>query len=97
MTDALTEAAVFELLSLVCRVDSDGALRYYDTQGLLHRVHGPAVKYEDGSSAWFQNGQLHRLDGPAIAYADGGKSWYINGKSLTEAAWQKAVASMGNV
>ena len=97
MTEAMTEEAVFELLSLVCRVDGDGALRYYDASGLLHRVHGPAVKYVDGSLAWFRNGQLHRLDGPAIAYADGFRAWYIKGKSLTEAAWQKAVASMENV
>ena len=120
MTDTMTEAAVFELLSLECRVGSDGSVRYHNTLGQVHRVYGPAFEHPDGSrewwqtgqrhrldgpaiecsggyQAWYQNGQLHRLDGPAIKHSDGDHVWYINGKKLTEAEWQKAVASMGNV
>lgn len=62
----MTEAVLFELLSLDCRVDADGSVRYYNAQGQLHREYGPAIKYADGTLVWYQNGQLHRPDGPAI-------------------------------
>ena len=80
MTKAITELALFELLSLECRIAADYSVRYYNALGKLHRVHGPAIEYTDGSRAWFQNGQLHRLDGPAIEYPDGHRAWYKNGQ-----------------
>ena len=97
MTDTMTEDALFELLSLGCRVDAIGTVRYYNSLGRLHREHGPAVEHTSGKHEWWQNGLLHRLDGPAVELVDGSCKWYINGKALTEAAWQKAVASMENV
>ena len=93
----MTEEALFELLSLECRVDAMGTLRYYTAQGQLHRAHGPAIEHSDGYRVWYQNDWLHRLDGPAVEYDDGYRAWYINGKSLTEAEWQYAVASMERV
>lgn len=90
----LTEAALFELLTLECRVDTAGTLRYCNAQGQTHRVHGPAVVYADGYRAWYQNGQRHRLDGPAVKRPDGSKSWYINDQRLSETEWQRQVASM---
>ena len=93
----MTEESLFELLSLECRTGRNGTVYYHNVQGYLHRVHGPAVKYADGTHAWYQNGQMHRLDGPAIEYPDGDRSWYINGIVLTEAAWQQAVASVETV
>ena len=80
MTDTMTEDALFELLSLGCRVDAIGTVRYYNSVGRLHRVHGPAVTYEDGTHVWYQNGQLHRDGGPAVEYDDGEQVWYNNGK-----------------
>ena len=80
MTDSLTEAALFELLSLECGVDADGSVYYYNAQGQLHRVHGPAVERLNGYRAWYQIGQLHRLDGPAIVNADGYRAWWQNGR-----------------
>jgi hypothetical protein len=84
MTEALTETltadASFELLSLECRVDTDGAVRYYTAQGQLHRVYGPAVIYVDGHCSWYQNGQRHREGGPAVIYADGTRTWYHKGQ-----------------
>ena len=80
MSGPLTEEALFELLSLECRVDSDGTVRYYNTQGKIHRVHGPAIEYSDGGRAWCQNGQRHRVDGPAVEYSDGGREWRQNGQ-----------------
>ena len=94
MTDPLTEAALFELLTLERRVNSYGNTTYHNSNGQLHRVHGPAVVYTDGYRAWYQNGQRHRLDGPAIERPDGSKSWYINDQRLSEAERQRQVASM---
>ena len=90
----MTEAALFELLSLECRVGPYGATTYRNRDGHLHRVHGPAFTRLDGYCSWWQNGLLHRLDGPAIEYGDGSSEWYINGNQLTEAEWQQRVASM---
>ena len=80
MTEAMSEDAVFELLTLGCRVDSDGTLCYYNAQGQLHRVHGPAVIYPGGDREWLQNGRMHRLDGPAAEYTDGYRAWYHKGQ-----------------
>lgn len=73
MTDVL-----FELLTLDCRVDGLGSLRYYNALGQLHREYGPAVLYASGCRAWYQNDLLHSLDGPAVEYADGSREWYQN-------------------
>ena len=93
----MTEPALFELLTLDCRVDEYGTVCYCNTLGKLHRVHGPAVIYSDGGRAWCQNGLLHRLDGPVIVWADGRRDWYINGKELAQAEWLRQVASMETV
>ena len=113
MTDAMTEEALFELLSLDCRVDSEGTLLYCNALGQLHRIHGPAIICTDGYRAWYHNGQLYRADGPAIEYSTAAplgsktgnctdwvalqRAWHINGKALTEAEWQQQVASMEDV
>ena len=76
----MTEAALFELLSQECRVDSDGAVYYYNAHGQLHRVYGPAVERPNGYRAWFQNDRLHRLDGPAFEHPDGHRAWFRNGQ-----------------
>jgi hypothetical protein len=63
----------------------DGRIEYLNEMGLLHREDGPAVKYLDGTEAWYQNGKLHRDDGPAITVADGrGISF-----PLDDARWHK--------
>ena len=80
MTEAMSEAALFELLSLECHVDSDGTVHYYNTLGQLHREYSPAIEYSDGGREWWQNNLLHRLDGPAVVYSDGDRTWYQNGQ-----------------
>jgi hypothetical protein len=97
MTDAMTEPALFELLTLECRVDSYGTVHFYNALGQRHRVYGPAIEYIDGDRVWYQNGQRHRLDGPAVECPDGYRAWYINGKELTKAKWRQAVSSMERV
>ena len=80
MSEPMTAAALFELLSLECRVDSNGSVRYYNSLGKIHREYGPALKYVDGAQVWYQNGKLHRLDGPAFARPDGYCAWWQNGQ-----------------
>ena len=91
------EAALFELLTLDCKVDAKGTAHYYNALGQLHREYGPAVKYVDGTLVWFQHGLLHRLDGPAVEWPDGTHRWYIDDNELTQAQWQQAVVSMESV
>lgn len=79
LTETLTELALFELLSLECRVGTDGTVHYFNALGQRHRVYGPAVEYSNGACAWHQNGRLHRLDGPAIERPDGYRAWYQDG------------------
>ena len=76
----MTEAALFEALALECRADEYDTVRYFNAQGQLHRVYGPAIEHPDGSKSWYQNGQLHRLDGPAVVYSDGSREWFQNGQ-----------------
>ena len=80
MAVTLAKEALIELLGLERRVDSDGAAHYYNAQGQLHRVYGPAIEDEDGTKFWLQNGQLHRLDAPAIEWPDGSREWWQNGQ-----------------
>ena len=94
MTEAMSEDAVFEALTLECHVDEYGTVRYYNALGQLHREYGPAVERFNGYRGWYQNGQLHRLDGPAIERPDGGCDWFIDGNALSEAEWRRAVRRM---
>ena len=80
LTNSLTEAALFELLSLEYSVHSDGSVRYHNALGQMHREYGPAVDRPDGYRAWCQNGLLHRVEGPAIESPDGYRAWWQNGK-----------------
>jgi hypothetical protein len=61
-------------------VDEYGTKRWFNENGKLHRLDGPAVESANGSKEWYQNGERHRLDGPAYEYADGDKFWYQNGE-----------------
>ena len=70
----MTDAALFELLSLECRVDPYGAISYHNRDGQLHRVYGPAIEYTSGSREWCQNDT-----GPAIYWPDGYRAWCQNG------------------
>ena len=76
--------ALAEELTLRTEVSELGAIRYYNENNEIHRVHGPAIIYPNGDGSWFQNGKRHRLDGPALTWPDGTKFWYINGVHCTE-------------
>jgi hypothetical protein len=49
----------------------------YLKDGVLHRIDGPAVIYQD-YQAWYQKGKLHRIDGPAIK-SKTIEEWHVDG------------------
>ena len=86
----MSEQAVFDALRYRIEVDKHGCRRYYNADGQLHRMEGPAVEWE-GCRRWYQHGQLHRTDGPAIEWNDGDKWWFINGERLSKAKFNQEV------
>ena len=78
-----------ELLTLVLTVNEFGTRIYSNSQGLRHRVHGPAIEYANGAKYWYLNDRLHRTDGPAMELANGAKYWYLDGQQLTEAEFNE--------
>ena len=58
----------------------NGFQQWRNSDGLLHRLDGPAVIRPNGSQEWRQDGRLHRLDGPAVIQADGRQEWWQDGK-----------------
>ena len=65
-------------------IDEDGNKFWYNEQGKLHRVDGPAIKWWNGDKAWWSHGKLHREDGPAVEWCNGDKEWSLNDKEYTE-------------
>lgn len=78
----MSEANLAELLILRKEVDMIGTTFYYNNNDEIHRIHGPAVIWNDGSMYWFRDGLLHREDGPAYISADGRKEWWLNDKFI---------------
>jgi hypothetical protein len=72
------------MITYTVKVNDSGTVRWYNEDGLLHRLDGPAVERANGHKSWYQNGNLHRLDGPAVCGSHGGKQWYIGGVEYTE-------------
>jgi hypothetical protein len=62
-----------------CETDEYGNKCWYNDNGELHRIDGPAVEWGNGNRYWYFNNKLHRTNGPAIEWSDGGKSWCVNG------------------
>ena len=60
-------------------IGSKGTKRWFNLEGQLDRLDGPAVEWADGYKAWYKDDLLHRLDGPAVEYADGTNIWYKDG------------------
>ena len=62
------------------KVDDDGKQEIWtNSQGNLHREHGPARILPSGRKEWWRNGNLHRDSGPAIYDDAGYKSWFVDG------------------
>jgi hypothetical protein len=65
-----------------CKIDSNGAKRWRNKEGKLHRLDGPAFEWTSDFKQWWVNGKRHRLDGPAVEYASDLKKWWVNDKNL---------------
>lgn len=50
--------------------------------GVLHRVDGPAIEWNNGAIEWWLNGNRHREDGPALVY-----SYIENDQLVTIREW----------
>jgi len=75
-------------------VAGNGTKRWFNADGLLHRLDGSAIEYADGDKIWYQNGRVHRLDGPAVECAHFGKFWFIEGEEYTEEQFLAKIESM---
>lgn len=53
---------------------------YRDESGELHRIGGPAIRYDNGDALWYHHGIIHRTDGPATTYGNGDRVWYRRGR-----------------
>ena len=89
-----SDNALAELLTLNCRIGQFGETIYTNSEGQLHRVHGPALIFSNGDAWWYQNGQLHREDGPAVIYANGQQRWFLNWKELSQYVFDERVKSL---
>ena len=56
-----------------------GQERWCLSNGMLHRIDGPALTHKNGARQWINYGLFHRLDGPAWEGADGNVVWWVNG------------------
>lgn len=65
------------------RIGKDGAKRYYNSEGKLHRRDGPAVITPDGNQLYYQFGKLHRDDGPAAIFFNGSSKWYLDNQEIS--------------
>ena len=70
---------LIDTLSGYVEISKAGTIRYYNKNGKLHRIGGPAVIFADGTEIWYQNGLFHRTDGPSVIYPNGECDWYLNG------------------
>ena len=65
-----------------CKLFNDGSKRYVNSNGVYHRIGGPAVTLTGGTKVWYQNGKRHRLDGPAAEWASIPYQWYFEGELI---------------
>ena len=75
----MSHDALIDALRSYIETDTRGVIRYFNAQGQLHRIDGPAVILPTGSEFWYYNGQRHRENGPAIEWHCGSKEWWHHG------------------
>lgn len=62
------------------KINGLGTKLWYNSQGQLHRINGPALIRMDGHMVWYRNGKWHNEFGPAVIWADGTEWWFIDGE-----------------
>ena len=68
------DSGVIIMNESICNVDKYNNKAWKDSNGMYHRVDGPAVEFADGDKSWYIHGECHRVDGPAVERADGYKA-----------------------
>jgi len=63
---------------------TSGRTCYYDVDGKLHRLGGPAIVGRYGDKQWYMHGKRHRRSGPALIEGNGTKRWFWMGKEIDE-------------
>jgi hypothetical protein len=70
-------------------IDARGTKKWFNEEGKLHRLDGPAVEWADGDMSWWINGKQHRLDGPAVVWINGYKEWWIDDIKLSQKQFKR--------
>lgn len=82
-------------LDEIVRLDDGTHMFYYEARDKMVPLHStvyPSITYEDGATAWFQDGLFHRLGGPAIEDpANQHSQYWLNGINLTETEYQECM------
>ena len=74
---------LIEELSLQIKISANGTIRYYNSQGQLHRKYGPAIIFATGHQEWYLNGKQHRDGEAAVILPSGvGTLWYNHGRLI---------------
>ena len=80
-----------KITMLKLEINNYGHRFWYNKNGKLHRIDGPAIEFNDGDKYWYKNGLKHRLNGPAMEWNNGYKEWYINGIEYSEEAYNEKI------
>lgn len=64
-------------------IDELGDRCWYNPEGQLHRIDGPAMIDDEGREWWYRHGVQHREDGPAFVGIVH-KTFYLDGVRYTE-------------
>lgn len=64
-------------MSSMLKIRSNGDKFWYNKQGKLHRLDGPAIEFANGDKEWWINGKRHREDGPAVIAGEN-EYWFLN-------------------
>ncbi len=77
----------------IVKVYEDGDTEWYNKEGQLHRLNGPAEERSgsDGLKAYYINGKLHNLEGPAVIFSNGEVDYYIEDEPYNKKDWEKEV------
>lgn len=67
-------------MTSVCKVNEEGTICWYNSNGENHRDNDkPAVIYADGALAWCQDGLIHRSNEQPAFMADDCHEWWEYG------------------
>ena len=75
----------------------DQCTKWYNDEGQLHCLDGPAIIWKNGDMSWYKNGQRHREDGPSIEFGNKYKAWFLNDIQYTQLQFNVKIYCIKNV